>query len=118
MILAVSVFIFLLVELEKAFVMPALANFHLPLIFHHADGEEGEWHFLATSASFHGVSHLKTTHAPASDASKGNFSSRNLAARLQSKRSLGGDSAGGAALEVRALPERASTSWAMRATTP
>jgi magnesium-transporting ATPase (P-type) len=110
-ILAVAVFIFLLVELEKAFVLPHIMNadWHLPHIFHHVEGEEGKWSFLATSASFHGVSHLKSTHAPAADASRGNFSTRNLAAKLQSKRSLGSTSGGGGApagagaqLEVRA----------------
>jgi Ca2+-transporting ATPase len=66
-ILAVAVFIFLLVELEKAFVMPYImgaGEWHLPHLFHHVEGEEGKWRFLATSASFHGVSHLKPTHAP------------------------------------------------------
>ncbi len=111
-ILAVSVFIFLLVELEKAFVLPYImsADWHMPHIFHHAEGEEDKWHFVATSASFHGVSHLKSTHAPTQDSSKGSFSAGSLAVKLQSKRNLGSGGGGSAApapagaagLEVRA----------------
>ena len=109
-ILAVATFIFLLVELEKAFILPHIMNadWHFPHIFHHVEGEEGRWSFLATSASFHGVSHLQTTHTPADGSTRGAFSSQNLAAKLQSKRSLvasaGGAAAsvGGAGLEVRA----------------
>ena len=112
-ILAVATFIFLLVEREKFFILPHIlsADWHFPHIFHHVEGEEGKWHFLATSASFHGVSHLKTTHTPAAGSSVGAFSSQNLAAKLQSKRSLvasaGGAAAsasasGSAGLEVRA----------------
>jgi hypothetical protein len=111
-ILAVATFIFLLVELEKAFVLPHILNadWHFPHIFHHVEGEEDKWHFLATSASFHGVSHLKTTHTPAAGSTRGAFSSQNLAAKLQSKRSLVASNGSAAAsagdavqLEVRAL---------------
>jgi magnesium-transporting ATPase (P-type) len=109
-ILAVATLIFVLVELEKAFVLPHILNadWAFPRIFHHAEGEEGKFSFLATSASFHGVSHLQTKHTPAAGSSRGAFSSQNLEVKLQSKRNLlasaGGAaaSAGGAGLEVRA----------------
>jgi magnesium-transporting ATPase (P-type) len=110
-ILAVAAFIFLLVELEKAFVMPHILNsdWRILRIFHHKEGEEGRWRFLATSASFHGFSQLKATHTPTADSSRGAFSSQRLEVKLQSQRSLvasaGGAAAsagGGAQLEVRA----------------
>ena len=106
-IIAVAVLLFTLVELEKAFVLPhvAAAEWRVPHIFHHREGEEGAWRFLATSASFHGVAHLPSSHVPASERSKGSFSARNLAAKLYSKRALGGGGkpAGGDALrDVRA----------------
>jgi magnesium-transporting ATPase (P-type) len=103
-ILAVATLIFVLVELEKAFVLPHILNadWAFPRIFHHAEGEEGKFSFLATSASFHGVSHLQTKHTPAAGSSRGAFSSQNLAAKLQSKRSLVASAGGSAGLEVRA----------------
>jgi hypothetical protein len=110
LIIAVSVLIFILVELEKAFVLPLMsgAELHVPCFFHHAEGEEEKFKFLATASSFHGVAHLnKATHAPMKEVDKGRFSSRMLTGKVASMRMAGGGSGSGgggrgeAKLEVR-----------------
>ena len=106
-ILAVAVLLFILVELEKAFILPLLtgAEVRAPGLLHHHEGEEGNFKFLATASSFHGIAHInKSTHAPMKEVDKGRFSSRMLTGKVAGLRmSSGGGGAGEIKLDVRSV---------------
>jgi len=112
-IIAVSLLIFFIVELEKFICgyISAHWDFLAPLgrLFQHKEGEEHTWSFLATSASFHGVSHFRDSHRVPPDSSKGRFSSRSLSSKVLSLRAKSDISAEKQVLSVREADYAAGT---------